>query len=100
MQLRGTKYPFNAHNIAHAPAEHGVVMLWDNDEMIYVGRTQGRAATIRSVLLDHWSGFCGPCTKESTHFSWEKCNQRAAREVELVERFVRERSRMPRCRER
>jgi hypothetical protein len=99
VSITGTRYAFNAYEIAHAPVEQGVLALWDGDELIYVGRTVGRYATIRSVLLDHWAGFLGPCTKAASHFSWEKSNLPALREAEVLEQFARQHNRLPRCRD-
>lgn len=86
------RYSFNACQIARAPAEPGVFVLWDDDEPIYVGRTSARDSTIRSALIDHWVGFLGPRSQSASHFSFEKSRRPAAREAEVWEEL----SRLPR----
>jgi hypothetical protein len=46
-----------------------------------VGRALSGSATIRSRLVDHYSGFDGPCTQHATHYAWEITAQPAEREA-------------------
>lgn len=97
MPISGLKYLFHPHEIANAPTEQGIYMLWDGEELVFIGRAVGRYSTIKSVLSDHCSGFAGPCTQKATHCGWEVSNYPAAREAELMDEFMRRHRRLPRC---
>ena len=91
------RYPFTRPIIEYAPHdEGGVYVLWDGDEVIYIGRT-GNAHTIRTCLVEHVEGVRGGCTRTATHYSWEITIWDAARETELLALFARENRRDPRC---
>jgi hypothetical protein len=88
----GRRYRFSRIVIAGAPAAGGVYALWDGEELIYYGRTDGQASTIRSRLLDHhYEGTLRP-----THYSWEVCKDPSAREAELLHEHERKFGRPPR----
>jgi hypothetical protein len=78
-----------------APAEAGVFALWENDELIYVGRASA-SATIRDLLLEHLERN-GACTGRASHYSWELSLRPAARETEILNEFVAHYGRMPKC---
>lgn len=90
-------FPFTAKLIAGAPEEPGVYLLWEDGEVIYVGRAGGRGATIRSCLVDHFSGVQGPCTRRATEYSWEMSRDPAGRELAILEAYRTRYSRLPRC---
>jgi hypothetical protein len=90
-------FPFTAKLIAGAPEEAGIYLLWQDGEIIYVGRAGGRGATIRSCLVEHFSGGPGPCTRRATHYSWQLCADPAAREAELLAEYLAAHRRPPRC---
>ena len=91
------RYPFTRPIIEHAPHdEGGVYVLWDGEEVIYIGRTGG-AHKLRACLLEHLDGARGGCTKAATHYSWEITLWDSARETELLALFTRENRRDPRC---
>lgn len=71
--------------------------MWDGEEVIYVGRTLGRYATIRSVLTDHCLGVFGECTQRATHYSAEVSLYGGRRESELLHEFGELHGRLPRC---
>lgn len=98
MAVNAPKRALSAYEIAHAPAEPGVYALWDHGELIYLGRTVGRGATIRSAVVDHWAGCLGNCTKKASHFSWEISQVPVLREAELLEEFKLKHGTLPRCR--
>ena len=54
--------------------------LWDGEEIVYYGRSDGRGSTIRSTLLDQYY----ERANRATHYSWEVCADPAAREAELL----------------
>ena len=91
------RFAFTRALIEYAPAEvGGVYVLWDGDEVIYIGRTGG-ATNIRACLLEHLDGKHGECTHKATHYSWEITIWGAARETELLSLFAKENARDPRC---
>ena len=71
------RYRFTRIVIAGAPGSAGIYALWDGEELIYYGRAEGEASTIRSRLLDHH--YAG--APRATHYSWEVCGDPAAREA-------------------
>jgi len=93
----GKQFPFSATLIAAAPEELGVYLLWQDGEVIYIGRAAGHGATIRSRLVDHFSGREGACTRKTTHYSWELSRDPAAREAQLLQEHQARFERVPRC---
>jgi len=71
-----------------------VYLLWEGDEMIYVGSTRGDVS-IRSRLQDHYARRIQP--HDASHFSWEITSLASEREAELLEEFRIANSRFPRC---
>lgn len=91
------RYPFTRAIIEYAPfAESGIYVLWEADEVIYIGRT-GNANNIRACLIEHLDGARGGCTRQATHYSWEITKWDSARETELLALFARENRKDPRC---
>jgi hypothetical protein len=80
-----------------APDERGVYALWDNEEVIYYGRSSGRSISIQQALREHCSGQAGACTQAATHYSWEICADPAEREAELLAEHEAQFKRLPRC---
>jgi hypothetical protein len=89
------RWPFNRVTVEYAPDDRGIHILWDADEVIYVGGSHGES--IRSALLRHLEGGCGDCTMRATHYSWEITIWPAAREAELLAAFAAKYQRPPRC---
>jgi hypothetical protein len=86
------RYRFTRIVISGAPDDAGVYALWDGDEVVYYGRSDGAGSTIRSRLLDHYyEGASRP-----THYSWEVCKDPAAREAELLREHRTRYGRLPR----
>lgn len=91
------RYRFNRVVIAGAPDEPGVYVLWQQDEVIYYGRAEGRGegyATIRSRLIGHYAA-----GSPASHYSWEISREPAARESELLREFKETFGRLPRLNE-
>lgn len=82
------RYKFSRIVLQGAPADAGVYALWDGEELIYYGR----AASIRSRLLEHYE-LGKPA---ASHYSWEVCADPATREAELLGDFKRLYGRLPR----
>jgi excinuclease UvrABC nuclease subunit len=93
----GKQFPFSATLIAAAPEEPGVYLLWQDGEVIYIGRAAGHGTTLRSRLVDHFSGREGACTRRTTHYSWELSRDPAAREAQLLQEHQARFERVPRC---
>jgi len=91
------QFPFSGALIAAAPEEPGVYLLWQDGAVIYIGRAQGRGTTIRSRLIDHFSGREGACTRNTTHYSWELVRDPAEREAQLLQEHRVKFHRAPRC---
>lgn len=86
------RYRFTRIVISGAPDDAGVYSLWDGDEVVYYGRSDGNGSTIRSRLLDHYyEGASRP-----THYNWEVCKDPVAREAELLREHERRFGRLPR----
>ncbi|MGE5639891.1 MAG: hypothetical protein ACM30H_07325 [Clostridia bacterium] len=100
MALHAQTFPFTAKLIAVAPEHGGVYALWLDGSLIYLGHARGGASTIRSRLVDHYSGMVGVCSRRASHYSWEIAANPAARERELLEEYLRAHERAPRCNER
>jgi hypothetical protein len=96
MPIAGPRYRFNAGMVDGAPEERGVYGLWDGEDLIFLGRSQG-ALTIQHALREHLSGRAGPCTSRATHYAWELCFEPAEREAELLAAFKAQFRRVPRC---
>lgn len=97
MPITPELFPFTARLIAGAPEEPGVFALWEDGDVIYIGHAAGRGVTIRSRLVDHFTGTVSPCTRRATHYSWEISQRPAAREAELLAAFQTRTARLPRC---
>lgn len=82
------------------PEEHGVYVLYEGQELIYIGRAAGVGVTLKSRLTSHNGGYEGPCTQRATSFCYEACHNSPAREVELLEWYKGKFGRLPRCNER
>ena len=97
MPISRELFPFTGRLVAGAPEEAGVYALWEEGEIIYIGHAQGRGTTIRSRLVDHFTGIVSPCTRRATHYSWEISLRPGAREAELLEEYRTGNARLPRC---
>lgn len=93
-------YPLTQENIERSPLQQGVYALYDQNEIIYIGRAKGEGVTIRSRLSDHHSGQEGYCTQNATHYWREVCSNPSEREVELLESYQNKHGCLPRCNER
>ena len=90
------RYRFTRIVIAGAPDDAGIYALWDGDEVIYYGRAQGDGITIRSRLMDHYTGRVDAQTKRATHYGWELCKDPVAREAELLREHEQRFGKLPR----
>jgi excinuclease UvrABC nuclease subunit len=88
-------YRFTPVIVHGAPENAGLYALWQDGEMIYVGR----ADSIRERLLDHLQGKLSTCTRGATHYSWELSLRPVNREAEVLDAFRKRHGRLPRCNE-
>ncbi len=100
MPISGDRYAFTKENVNQAPDVHGVYELYDNSELIYIGRAAGDGVTIRNRLQRHLSGQEGPCTKGATAYRREENTAPISREKELLTAYEKQYGRLPRCNER
>jgi excinuclease UvrABC nuclease subunit len=94
MPINAPRHRFTTWQISGAPAAPGVYLLWEGDEVIYIGTTGGEAS-LRARLQDHYARRADP--HDATHFSWEITTLPREREAELLEEFRVANSRFPRC---
>jgi hypothetical protein len=95
MPLPEKKWAFTRTNLEFAPDDPGVFVLWDGEEVIYIGRAT--RSTIKAELLAHQDGTHGDCTMRASHYSWEITMLSEARETALLAEFRAQFSRPPRC---
>jgi hypothetical protein len=67
-------------------------VLWDDDEVVFVGATRSERPTLRDELVHRLL----EDVSDATHFSWEITYDPAARERELLAEFEHEYHRPPR----
>ena len=96
MAILEKKWPFAASIVAHAPDETGLYALWQDNEIIYLGRALGG---IKTALTRHLDGRGGACTRTATHYSWEISLWPSLRESEVLLEFMAANKRRPRCNE-
>jgi len=90
-QFGRNKWKFTAAMVEDAPTTRGVFALWENDELICIGRADGGERTIRSCLFEHLEGANGDQSRAATHYSWEICLDPEVREAELLRQLQNER---------
>lgn len=95
MPIAEPLFRFTAAIVQGAPENPGVLALWQQSEMIYLGR----AASIRQRLRELLQASAQPCLLEATHYSWELSLSPGSREADLLEQFRKRHGRLPRCNE-
>jgi hypothetical protein len=90
------RWAFTQAMLEYAPDNPGVYLLWDGDEIIYIGRAQG-AQSVKTCLLAHNAGSLGECTKRATHYSWVISVWPSVVETQLIGQFHQKHKREPRC---
>jgi len=94
MPIKKPKYKLTRAMVEAAPSERGLYALWEDEELIYVGR-----GSIRERLSEHLNRRLCPCAEKASHYSWELSLRPATREIEILEEFLARFGRMPRCNE-
>lgn len=98
MPINAERHRFTTWQIAGAPAESGVYVLWEIEEAIYVGLARGGEVTVRSRLQDHYTRRAKP--HDASHFSFELVRDPARREAEVLAHFELALNRLPRWNQR
>lgn len=65
----GTRYKFTRENLARAPQKTGVYQLYDQGQVIYIGKASGSTATIRSRLQGHYRDDITSKLQEVSHYT-------------------------------
>jgi hypothetical protein len=94
MPIKKPKYKLSRAMVEAAPYEQGLYALWEDEELIYVGR-----GSIRERLSQHLERRLCSCAEKASHYSWELSLRPARREVEILEECLARFGRMPRCNE-
>jgi len=89
------RYPFAAYAIAAAPDEPGIYILWERNELTYIGSSAGDA-TLRSILLEHLV-HPAKCPCRPTHYSWRLARQPKFAEYLLLKDHLERFQTLPRC---
>jgi hypothetical protein len=97
MPIKNPRYRLTRAMVEGAPDDAGLFALWEDDELIYVGRAT-ESATIRQRLDEHLERR-HPCTTRATHYSWELSLRATARELELLQEHMAQFGRKPKCNE-
>lgn len=87
-------------NLESLPEQSGVFTLYEEGQLIFIGRADGAGHTIRSVVLDHKEGRVGSCTQRFDHYTREATTNVALRYRELLQRHARKYHRFPKCNDR
>jgi hypothetical protein len=82
MTLWTHRWRFTPALVNDAPDTPGVYALWENDQLLCIGRAEG--VTIRERLRDHLLNGPRQHRKRITHYSWEICRDPVVRELEAL----------------
>jgi hypothetical protein len=98
MPIAKQKYELSRALVDAAPDEPGVYALWEDEELIFLGQAS-RLVTIKACLKRQLTRSLCPCAENATHYSWELSLRPATREMEVLQDFLAQFGRMPRCNE-
>jgi hypothetical protein len=90
------RYPFTEYVIGGAPEESGIYVLWENEELTYIGTAGPGGMTIKSRLLDHMRGH-DHCSCTPTHYGWRLARNPKPLEQELLAEYQSRFAAHPRC---
>jgi hypothetical protein len=69
-----------------------VYVLFQGDELIYVGYVTWSRSNIRLRLLEHFSG---AVPSSASHYGWEICRDPLSRAAEIIDEFQKAFNRRP-----
>jgi excinuclease UvrABC nuclease subunit len=93
MPIQAPHYRLTSIIVHGAPEHPGVYALWQDEEMIYLGR----AVSIKKRLLEHLDRSESQCITDATHYTWELSLRPEQREADLLQEFYKRYGRLPRC---
>lgn len=94
LPIKTPRWPFTPYLVSDAPEMPGVFALWENDELVYIGRATA-PGSIRSALIARLNGE-PPFTALASHYAWEICRDPGPRERELLDEHVEAYRSLPR----
>lgn len=89
------QWELTPYMVAQLPELPGVFALWEDKELIYIGRAV-RPASLRSALEEHLRGQ-HPCTVRASQYAWQLSLEPTTRERELLAEYRVRHSVFPRC---
>ena len=93
------RYKINDQSIANAPRQNGVYILYKDNTIIYIGRTDNQN-TITARLQSHKRGDEGSCTQQATSYSREPMDNPSKKAEELLIAYKIKHEKLPLCNER
>jgi hypothetical protein len=98
MPIADLKYKrLNEKNVDMAPLHKGVYALYADKTLVFLGRTAGRTATLRSALRSHLGATgAGSGNPSATRYKRELTTQPEARLRTLLDEYKAEQGRLPR----
>lgn len=97
MAIKGGYKPFSTRAVTMALECEGVYALYDHQDLIYIGRSDGECKTIRARLQRHKDGRECRCTRKATLYRQERCDDPESREHELLKEYLAAHGKLPRC---
>ena len=86
MPIASPKYRFTRKAIDQAPTEPGVYILYEEEDVLYIGRVE-LPSGIQTRLLEHLYRLRDPSF--ATHYGWEICRDPRRRQAELIREHQR-----------
>lgn len=95
MPIRKDWIEFTPENIARVPEKDGVYELGDSEgTVIYIAGTSNLRQGLQEKMEED-----EPCFKEARFFRYEEAFMYTMRESELIQQFMRQHKRLPKCNE-
>lgn len=94
MPISSLRWRFDAENLRDVPDGPGVFTLWDDGELVLIGRTEG--STVLRELLRELLQSVREQQVPATHFTWEITTTPRTRAGDLLNAFLEKYGRLPR----
>jgi len=92
MPIRGKKRRFTNTNISNAPECDGIYGIWRNNELTYIGKSEGNSgikSRLRAAQRDK------RCRGNATSFQVERCQDPSEREKQLLKQYKKLHGKLP-----